>query len=281
MDVGISFANIGGLAEAEGAEALAAACEAHGVESVWTVEHVVVPAGYESEYPYSRSGKMPGGETAPIPDPLVWLTWVGAHARSLVLGTGILILPQRNPVVLAKEVATLDRLTGGRMRLGVGVGWLREEFDAIGVDFDDRAARTDDYIVALRELWESDSPTHDGRYVSFRNALSYPKPVGPTVPIVVGGHSPAAARRAGRLGDGFFPARPDRLEDLIEIMRATAESAGRDPDSVEITTGAAEDAAGQARLEGLGVSRVVIPPPALSADDIGPALERTLDRLFG
>lgn len=281
MDVGISFANIGGLAEAEGAQALAEACESNGVESVWTVEHVVVPAGYESTYPYSRDGRMPGGEEAPIPDPLVWLTWVGAHSRSLVLGTGVLILPQRNPVILAKEVATLDRMTGGRVRLGVGVGWLREEFDALGVPFEGRGARADDYIDALRELWSSDSPSHDGPYASFDRALSYPKPSAPVVPIVVGGHSDAAARRAGRLGDGFFPARHDRLEELLDVMRASAEAAGRDASRIEVTTGAARDAAGMRRLEDLGVARVVIPPPALTADEIGPALARVMDQLFG
>lgn len=281
MDVGIIFANIGGLAEAEGAQALAEACEANGVDSVWTVEHVVVPAGYESTYPYSRDGRMPGGEEAPIPDPLMWLAWVGAHSSSLQLGTGVLILPQRNPLILAKEVATLDRLTGGRVQLGVGVGWLREEFEALGVDFARRGDRTDEYIGALRELWSSAEPTFDGEFVSFERALSFPKPARPTVPVVVGGHSEAAARRAGRLGDGFFPARHDRLEELLEVMHATAESAGRDPSTIQVTTGAARDAAGHERLVKLGVSRIVIPPPALTADEIGPALERTMDQLLG
>lgn len=275
------FANIGALGEAEGAQALAEACEANGVESVWTVEHVVVPAGYESRYPYSRDGRMPGGETSPIPDPLVWLTWVGAHSTRLRLGTGVLILPQRNPVVLAKEVATLDRMSGGRVRLGVGVGWLREEFDALGVEFEGRGARTDEYIGALRELWQADEPSFDGRFVSFERALSYPKPQNDSVPIVVGGHSTLAARRAGRLGDGFFPAKPDGLPELLDVMYETAAEAGRDGAAIEITTGAARDAEGNARLESLGVSRVVIPPPALDADQIGPALARRLDELFG
>jgi probable F420-dependent oxidoreductase len=281
MDVGIVFANIAGLGEAEGAEALAEACEACGVESVWTVEHVVVPAGYESAYPYSRDGRMPGGEQSPIPDPLVWLTWVGAHSRTLRLGTGVLILPQRNPAILAKEVATLDRMSEGRVRLGVGVGWLREEFEALGVPFEGRGGRADEYIEALRELWSSDEPTYHGRHVSFERALSYPKPANGTVPIVIGGHSEPAARRAGRLGDGFFPAGHERLEHLLEVMHAAAEEAGRDGSQIEITTGAARDAEGHARLEALGVDRVTIPPPALDAEQIGPALERTMDQLFG
>ena len=281
MDVGIVFANIGPLGEAEGAQALAEACDACGVESVWTVEHVVVPAGYRSEYPYSRDGRMPGGEDSPIPDPLVWLTWVGAHSSRVRLGTGVLILPQRNPPILAKEVATLDRLSGGRVLLGVGVGWLREEFDALGADFEHRGAVTDEHIEALRELWGSDEPTYRGRFVEFERALSYPKPARASVPIIVGGHSEPAARRAGRLGDGFFPARHDQLERLLEVMHASAEAAGRDGSSIEVTTGAARDAEGQARLAALGVSRITIPPPALTADEIGPALERTMDRLLG
>ena len=105
---------------------------------MWTVEHVVVPDRYASEYPYAGGGRMAGTEQSPIPDPLVWLTWVGAHTTTLRLATGVLILPQRNPVVLAKEVATLDRLSKGRVTLGIGVGWLREEFDALGVPFAER-----------------------------------------------------------------------------------------------------------------------------------------------
>ncbi len=277
MDIGIAFANTGELGTAEGAEALAAACEEHGVESVWTVEHVVVPAGYESEYPYSRSGRMPGGEDSPIPDPLTWLTWVGAHTTRLVLATGVLILPQRNPVVLAKEVATLDAFTGGRVRLGVGVGWLEEEFDAIGVPFAQRGARTDEYIAALRELWGADEPTFHGEHVSFDRALSYPKPPGRGVPIVIGGHTPHAARRAGRLGDGFFPASNRDLEEVLPIMRRAAEEAGRDPDSIEITTGAAQTPERYAELVALGVTRMIVPPPALTVEGIGPALGQLME----
>jgi probable F420-dependent oxidoreductase len=279
MKIGIAFANTGELGTAEGAEALAAACEATGVDSVWTVEHVVVPAGYDSVYPYSRDGRMPGGEDSPIPDPFTWLTWVGAHSSSLLLGTGVTILPLRNPVVLAKEVATLDGFTGGRVRLGVGVGWLEEEFQAIGVPFEHRGARTDEYIEALRELWGSAEPTYHGRFVDFERSLSYPKPANGSVPVVIGGHTPFAARRAGRLGDGFFPAKHRDLDELVPIMRAAAEAAGRDPDTIEITTGAVGDAEGRRRLADLGVTRMVMPPPARTIDGIGAALEQAVDFL--
>src|SRR5438132_3416452 len=133
MRFGIIFANVGNAVTPEGATALATIAEENGFESLWTVEHVVVPAGYQSPYPYSPTGKMPGPEESPIPDPLIWLTWVAAVTRNIRLATGILILPQRTPAVLAKEVATLDLLSGGRVILGVGGGCLQAGFKALGV----------------------------------------------------------------------------------------------------------------------------------------------------
>lgn len=277
MRLGVGFANVGLLGTAEGAEALAAACDATGIESVWTVEHTVVPAGYESQYPYSQDGRMPGRESSPIPDPLVWLTWVAAHSDRVRLATGILILPQRNPVVLAKEVATLDAMSGGRVLLGVGVGWLAEEFAALGVPFAQRGRRTDEYMGALRALWTEPEPTFHGEFVDFERALSEPKPVQRPVPIHIGGHTRAAARRAGRLGDGFFPAGRDGLEDLLAEMRDAALEAGRDPDAIEVTTMAWPTPEIVSGLAALGVSRIVFLPPSFKPDDIGPALERVVD----
>jgi probable F420-dependent oxidoreductase len=257
------------MAHAEGAVAIAQAAEAGGFESLWTVEHTVVPAGYQSTYPYSDTGRMPGPEESDMPDPLIWLAFVAAQTSTIRLGTGILILPQRNPVVLAKEVATLDRLSGGRVELGIGVGWLEEEFDAIGVPFRERGKRTDDHVAALRALWTQDQATHQGPYVSFDKAISRPQPTQANVPIVVGGHSEAAARRAGRLGDGFFPGKGthEELAHLIDVMRRTAEEHGRDPDAIEITSGG-NGALGSKALDevkalaDMGVSRVIVPPLA-------------------
>src|SRR5882762_5839174 len=126
MRFGVIFANTGPAVEPAGAVALARAAEDAGFDSLWTVEHVVVPAGYESAYPYAISGRMPGSEQSPIPDPLIWLAYVAAATTTIKLATGILILPQRSPVVLAKETATLDLLSGGRVILGIGIGWLAE-----------------------------------------------------------------------------------------------------------------------------------------------------------
>ncbi len=277
MKFGIIFANSGPWAYPEFAAAMGELAEGFGIESLWTVEHTVVPAGYGSEYPYSKSGRMPGPEEVPIPDPLVWLAWVAARTTTVRLGTGILILPQRNPVTLAKEVATLDVLSKGRVLLGVGVGWLKEEFDILGIPFDERGPRTDEAIAALRELWTSDEAEFHGRFFDFARAKSYPKPAQEGgVPVVVGGHSVAAARRAGRLGDGFFPARADldSVAPLLDEMRRAAEDAGRDPDSIEITCGGARDAEAVGRYADLGVARMVIPPPAFEPDGLRNGLER-------
>lgn len=263
MKFGIIFANAGPFGEPDVTAGLAQLAEEHGFESLWTVEHTVVPAGYASKYPYDESGKMPGGDEVSITDPLIWMTWVAAVTTRLRVATGILILPQRNPVTLAKELATLDVLSGGRVDLGIGVGWLREEFEALGVPFESRGARTDEYVAAMRALWNDDPATFKGEFVAFERCHSNPKPVQPGgIPIVIGGHSQAAARRAGRLGNGFFPGRyrDEELRPLLETMRASATEAGRDPAAIEITAGGALDAGGVLRFADLGVGRVVIPP---------------------
>jgi probable F420-dependent oxidoreductase len=265
MKFGIGFANTGPFAGGDGARQMALAAEGAGFESLWTVEHTVVPQGYESPYPYSADGRMPGPEDSPIPDPLVWLTFLAGVTSTINLGTGILILPQRNPVVLAKETATLDVLSGGRLLLGIGVGWLAEEFEAIGVPFAERGARTDDHVAAMRALWSGEAASYDGRFTSFEECFSRPAPTRGAVPIHVGGHTDASATRAGRLGDGFFPASadPSDLARLIDVARSAAVDAGRDPAALEISTMAvaagpeAVDTVG--RLAEAGVDRVIVP----------------------
>ena len=277
MKFGLMFANSGPWALPDNAAVMGEAAEQNGIESLWTVEHVVVPKDYQSAYPYSSSGRMPGGEEVPIPDPLIWLAWVAARTSTIRLCTGILILPQRSPAVLAKEVATLDVLSGGRVTLGVGVGWLKEEFDVIGVPFEERGPRTDEAIEALRAFWTQPEPTYSGRFYNFEAAKSYPKPAqAGGVPIVIGGHTKAAARRAGRLGDGFFPARaaPDELRVLLTEMRKAAEEAGRDADAIEVTTGGPPNPDAVRAYADLGVSRMILPPPAFDPDGLRTGLER-------
>lgn len=273
MRFGIAFANSGPLTEGPTATGCMQAVEAAGFDSVWTVEHVLVPATYESTYPYARSGKMPGGDTSAIPDPLIWLAYVAAVTETLLLGTGILILPQRNPAVVAKEAASLDRLSGGRLRLGIGVGWLEEEFDALGVPFAGRGRRTDASVAAMRALWTGEEVTLDDGYQRWNRVIGLPRPINGTIPIVVGGHTDAAARRAGRLGDGFFPGKgsADQLAHLFEVMAQAATDAGRDPATIELTAGARDvtgsDPLGAVEeMAAIGVDRVIIPPLAWEPD---------------
>jgi probable F420-dependent oxidoreductase len=241
-----------------------------GCESVWAVEHVVVPSRYASVYPYDLSGVMSLGPDDDVPDPLHWLTFAAAHTTTLRLGVAMLILPLHNPVVLAKRLSTVDRLSGGRLLVGVGVGWLREEYDAVGVPFEARGRRADEYLRAMRTLWADGPSTVDGQFVSFHDVHSTPRPVRPSgVPIVVGGHSAAAARRAARYGDGFYPLGVDAagLAGLLTVLREECAAIGRDPAGIAVTARAPRTAAEIAELAGLGVARVVIRADA--ADLVG------------
>jgi probable F420-dependent oxidoreductase len=284
MKFGIAFANTMTFAGREGLAELGRTAEQVGFDSVWTVEHVVYPEGYESTYPYDKSGKMPGDGSMPVPDPLIWLSFLAAATDELLLGTGILILPQRNPLIVAKEAATLDWLSGGRLQLGIGVGWLEEEFDALGVPFAERGARTDEHVEVMRAMWSDDSVSHDGRFTSFDSLTSNPKPVNGAIPIHVGGHSRAAAERAGRLGDGFFPAKGDTAE-LVDIARQTAADHGRDPDAIEVTAGSAgifgaDPVAAVEELAAAGADRVIV-PAFLFLNETADTMADFADRVIG
>ena len=276
MKFGLMYANTGRFSRPAGLTRLAQAAESAGIESLWTVEHVAVPIGYESKYPYSGDGKMPGRDNAPIPDPLVWLAYAAAVTRTIKLATGILILPQRHPIYTAKELATLDVLSEGRLIAGIGIGWLEEEFEALDIPFKQRAARTEECARALRQLWSPDSKPFEGQFYSWNAIESRPKPVQPGgVPLVVGGHVEGAARRAARVGDGFFPAAGD-LPALFAALRDECARIGRDPDEVELTTGVPIRSVDDVkRMQDLGVSRMIIPPPTYDLD----ALDAGFDKL--
>src|SRR3981189_1085755 len=148
MKFALHFGNIA-FSDPEGARRLVRLAEAAGFDSVFAVEHVVFPDNYTSVYPYAAGGRLPGGPSVNFPDPLIWLTWVAAATTRLRFMTAVMILPQRNPLVLAKEVATLDYLSGSRIELGIGVGWLKEEFEALGIPFERRGKRADEYVAAI------------------------------------------------------------------------------------------------------------------------------------
>ena len=272
MKFGLAFASSVGTDQHSAIE-ITKTAEAVGFESVWGGEHVIFPSTIESAYPYSADGKVPATSETPIPDPLIWLAYVAAAAPSLRLGTCILILPQRNPLVLAKELATLDHLSGGKVELGIGVGWLQEEFDALGVPWERRGARTDEYVEVLRTIWSGSHVEFHGEFVDFEPLTCTPRPAqGSNIPILVGGDTPAAMRRAAKLADGYYPgeADPERLGELIATLRAACEKIDRDPDAVEINAmfgrQLRDPGPGVEQMHDLGVGRAMVPAQAFAGD---------------
>jgi probable F420-dependent oxidoreductase len=249
--------------------ALAQHLEACGFDGIVAVEHSVMMAEYSSTYPYDPSGRVELDAACAVPDPLELLSYVAACTTHLGLATGVLVLPNHHPVVLAKRVATLDALSGGRLRLCVGMGWMREEIEACGTDFATRGKRADEQLQVMRALWSGEPTSFHGEWFSFDHAVSVPAPGPRSIPVHVGGHSHAAARRAGRLGDGLQPlgvAGP-ALAELRATMAASAVEAGRDPDRLELTLGHLVERIDRDRAERmaeLGATRIVLALPDLT-----------------
>jgi probable F420-dependent oxidoreductase len=262
--------------------------EACGFESIVAVEHTVLMTQYDSLYPYDESGRVELPADCPVPDPLDLLAFIAGQTESLGLATGVLVLPNHHPVGLAKRVATVDALSGGRLRLCVGMGWLKEEIEACGAAFDSRGRRADEQIAVMRALWASipDGVSFHGDFFDFDNAMCYPKPVaGSSLPIHIGGHSRAAARRAGSLGDGFQPLGVGgaELSDLIAMMRDEASELGRDPDTLELSLGhlvTKIDAERADKLANVGADRVVLAmPPVGDIEEANDILSACAERL--
>ena len=261
--------------------------EALGFESVYVVEHVVVVSGYAERYPYASSGRMPLPDDCEIPDPLDLLAYLAAVTERIGLATGMLVMPHHHPRVLAKRLATLDVLSAGRVRLGVGLGCKEEDHQATGIDFATRRRRTDEIIDAMRVTWRDDESTYVGRFFEFSRVRSYPKPVQVGgVPIHIGGHSAAAARRAGRLGDGFQPLGLDAesLPQRMDVLRATAERYGRDPASIELSLGGHVSQVDRAAVEAareLGAERMVISTASADLDTLRNEMDEFARRVIG
>ncbi len=281
MDFGLFFVNVGPFARGRAYTKLVTAAERVGFESIWTIEHVVIPVGYQATYPYDASGRIPIPEDTALPDPLLPLAYAAAITSTIKLATGIVILPQRHPFYIAKEAATIDALSDGRLILGVGIGWMKDEFEALGIPFEERAARTDETIRAMRSLWAAEPEAFDSPFFKWGKVHMYPKPVqAGGVPIVIGGHSKASARRAARFGNGFFPAlfKPEDLLPLKAEIAAECARLGRNPDEIEWTAILPDENLDTVkRFADLGVSRLLVGYGLGGASD-GADIEQRLER---
>jgi probable F420-dependent oxidoreductase len=267
--LGLHALGIGTGARREVIDAVAAGAEAAGFATLWAGEHVVMVDDGASRYPYAPDGRIAVPGTADWLDPLIALSFAAAATSTIRLATGVLLLPEHNPLLLAKQVASLDVLSGGRLTLGVGVGWSREEFDALGVPFERRGARADEYLAAMRTVWRDDVASFAGDFVSFTSVRVNPRPVRDRrIPIVVGGNSDAALRRAARLADGWYGFNlesADHVRERVQRLRGCCERADRDPAELDVavalTSGSPRD---HERLEAIGVHELVLvaSPPA-------------------
>ena len=260
--------------------------EALGYESVWTAEHVIIPKQYDSVYPYNPDGKLPFKSDAPIIDPLVALTFIAAATKKLRLGTGVNILPQMSPLYLAKWVSSIDHLSQGRLMLGLGIGWLREEFAAIGVPFERRGKRSNEYLEALKAVWTSEEVNYQGEFINWQGFSMRPKPAQPGgVPLVIGGISQPAIRRTVKYGDGWYVIGkdPDDYRTHMQALAGECERQGRDITGREITAYWNYYTEGLESLgvyEELGVHRLLVNMHALRAGDVTVAMERFAEQVI-
>jgi probable F420-dependent oxidoreductase len=268
MEIGLHLPHVGPLATREGIIQFAQAAEERGFDSLWVSDHVVVPRKLDAKYPYSRDGAFPVPPELPFQEPIATLLFVAGVTQRAKLGTTILVIPMRNPIVTAKQLATLDVLSNGRLILGVGAGWMHEEFAMLGVPFEQRGARESEYIRLYKALWTDDNPSFKGKFWQIEEVGFSPKPAQkPHPPIWVGGHAPNALRRAGRLGDGWHAVGvpPAAIADGYRHVQRHAKEAGRDPASLTLSVRTrlplnepAQAAEQLAAYREVGVSHVVL-----------------------
>ncbi len=262
MKVGIIPINIG-VQSAGDIVQTAQLVESLGYESVWTFEHVIVPVNYDSKYPYNKSGNMGAAPETNFVDPLIALAAVASATTTLRLATGVNILSQVNPIYMAKQAASLDFVSNGRFMLGVGIGWLREEFEALGVPFERRGARFDDYVMGMRKIWSGEVVSHESDFISWNGFKSYPLPIQNPFPVIMGGVKGKIFERTAQLGNGWFAPTgdPAELKSHMKTLQKECDAIGRDISEIEITCMwpgiGGKDFLGE--LEAVGVSRVVMP----------------------
>jgi probable F420-dependent oxidoreductase len=298
VKLGVQLPNIGPLQGRDPYVRMARAAEELGYDAVWSGDHVVYPVDAASPYPY-HSGGAYSLEPLVAYDALIVLAVAAGCTERIELGTGVLVLPQRNPLLLAKQLASLDSLAGGRVILGAGAGWLAEEFTALAAPpFAERGAVLEEWVEILRACWSQPTPSHDGAHYAFAPVHFDPRPAR-AIPILLGGNSPAALRRAGRIGDGWFGTglTVAELHDAIAVVRRAAEETGRDPAGLTLGMGAtvkltAEERAHERHLLGTpaqvaervaGIRAAGIDHLELRfapmRDPAGPSLERTLEMM--
>jgi probable F420-dependent oxidoreductase len=269
MQVGLHALGIGTGAHRPVIDAVAAAAQSSGFATLWSGEHVIMVDSSSSRYPYSSDGQIAVPSTADWIDPMIGLSFAAAATSTIGIGTGVLLLPEHNPVVIAKQAATLDSLSGGRLTLGVGIGWSHDEFDALGVPFARRAARTEEYIAAIRTLWREDVASFAGEFVRFDSVRINPKPVRERrIPIILGGNSDSALRRVAASGDGWYGFNLEGVDEVAErlaYLEARCQDTGRDIARLRLAVALRQPQRSDiATLPDLGVDELVIveSPPA-------------------
>jgi len=269
MRLGLHALGIGAGANRAVIDAVAFAAERCDFATLWSGEHVVMVDRSASRYPYSEDGQIAVPSTADWIDPLIGLSFAAAATSTIRVATGVLLLPEHNPVLVAKQAATLDTLSGGRLTLGAGIGWSREEFNALGVPFERRAARIAEYVAAMRTLWRDDVASFDGEFIGFDSVRVNPKPFdGSRIPIVLGGNSDAALHRVAAWGDGWYGFNLDGVSavaDRVEFLRLLCDEGGRDPGELRLSVALCDlQVSDIGPLADLGVDELVVVdgPPA-------------------
>jgi probable F420-dependent oxidoreductase len=262
MRLGLHALGIGSGAQRDVIDEVAVAAEQHGFATLWSGEHVVMVDRSDSRYPYSEDGRIAVPAEADWLDPMIGLSFAAAATSTIGIATGVLLLPEHNPVLVAKQAATLDSLSGGRFTLGIGIGWSREEFDALGVRFARRGARTAEYVAAIRTLWRDEVASFDGEFVRFGSVRVNPKPRDGRIPIVLGGNSDAALRRVAEWGDGWYGFNVDgvaAVSERVATLRSMCEGLGRDPAELRLAVALREPRRSDvAALVDLGVDEYVV-----------------------
>ena len=263
----------------------ARAAEEHGFSSIWLGEHVILFPEYESRYPYSPDGKIPAAPDNGMLEPFSTLSFIAGQTETIRLGTAICLVPQRNPVYTAKEVGNLDWLSGGRFDFGVGVGWLEEEYRALGVPFERRGARCRSYVEVMKKLWSGEPATHGDDFCTIESAVQTPVPVQtPHPPIYFGGESKPAMKRVADLGQGWLPfgLGPEDFAAKREVLVGILEERGRSIDDVDVTLGPymrSVDLDDLKRYRDAGVDQVVLMVLALTVEDIEPTMATLAETL--